>query len=173
MIRYKLHGEKVKTVCVIFVYINQVKLFYSRTPSMVSRYQFWSISFTCLQEGIHVTSLPMGRPHPSDVHSPTTLAMSVRRVRYSFNTTPRKIVFISGIPEPATQTNQTAIVSYVICYEPTITNLNNLVNILFMIYCSIINLLWSLMLKMSTTFRSVSYGPCLRTDVTPVHEQGL
>ena len=32
-------------------------------------------------------------------------------------------------------------------------------------YCSIINLLWSLKSKMSTTFRSVSYGPCSRTGV--------
>ena len=51
-------------------------------------------------------------------------------------------------------------------------------------YCSIINLLWSLMSKLSTTFRSVSYGPCSRigvtcvapkpkaTHVTPVREQG-
>ena len=35
-------------------------------------------------------------------------------------------------------------------------------------YCSIINLLWSLMSKMSTTFRSVSYGACSRTGVTCV-----
>ena len=32
---------------------------------------------------------------------------------------------------------------------------------------------WSLMSKMSTTFRSVSYGPCSEaTHVTPVREQG-
>ena len=31
-----------------------------------------------------------------------------------------------------------------------------------MVYCSIINLLWSLMLKLSTTFRSVSYRPNLK-----------
>ena len=47
-----------------------------------------------------------------------------------------------------------------------------LVNILFMVprmvYCSIINLIWSLVSKMSTTFRSVSYGPCSRTGVTCV-----
>lgn len=29
-----------------------------------------------------------------------TLAIRVRKVRYSFNATPRRIVFISGIPEP-------------------------------------------------------------------------
>ena len=39
---------------------------------------------------------------------------------------------------------------------------------LFPVYCSIINLLWSLMSKMSTTFRSVSYGPCSCTGVTCV-----
>ena len=47
-----------------------------------------------------------------------------------------------------------------------------LVNILLMapriVYCSIINLLWSLKSKMSMTFRSVSYGPCSRTGVTCV-----
>ena len=47
-----------------------------------------------------------------------------------------------------------------------------LVNILFMaprmVYSSIINLVRSLMSKMSTTFRSVSYGPCSRTGVTSV-----
>ena len=49
---------------------------------------------------------------------------------------------------------------------------NLFLNILFigprMVYCSIINLLWSLMSKMSTTFRPVSYGPCSRTGVTCV-----
>ena len=35
-----------------------------------------------------------------------------------------------------------------------------------MVYCSVINLLWSLMSKMSTTFRPVSYGPCSLTGVT-------
>ena len=35
------------------------------------------------------------------------------------------------------------------------------------VYCSTINLLWSLMSK-STTFRSISYGPCSRTGVTCV-----
>jgi hypothetical protein len=36
------------------------------------------------------------------------LATPVRNVRYSFKTTPRKIVFISGIPEPENynKTNQ-------------------------------------------------------------------
>ena len=47
-----------------------------------------------------------------------------------------------------------------------------LVNILFMairmVYFSMINLLWRFMSKMSTTFRSVSYGPCSRTGVTCV-----
>ena len=38
----------------------------------------------------------------------------------------------------------------------------------FYYYCSIINLLWSLKSKMSTTFRPVIYGPCSRTGVTCV-----
>ena len=37
-----------------------------------------------------------------------------------------------------------------------------------MVYCSVINLLWSLMSKLSTTFRPVIYGPCSRTGVTCV-----
>ena len=36
------------------------------------------------------------------------------------------------------------------------------------VYCSIINLLWSLKSKMSTTFRPGIYGPCSRTGVTCV-----
>ena len=42
----------------------------------------------------------MGNPLPREEHRPTILEMSVLNVRYSFSTTPRKIVFISGIPEP-------------------------------------------------------------------------
>ena len=46
-----------------------------------------------------------------------------------------------------------------------------IVNILFMaprmVYCSIINLLWSLKSKMSTTFL-VQYRPCSRTGVACV-----
>ena len=37
-----------------------------------------------------------------------------------------------------------------------------------MVYCSVINIFWSLMSKMSTTFRSVSYGLCSCTGVTCV-----
>lgn len=47
------------------------------------------------------TSLPRGMPLPSAVVRATTLATPVRNVRYSFKATPRKIVFISGIPEPS------------------------------------------------------------------------
>lgn len=47
-----------------------------------------------------LTSLPKGIPLPSVAVSPTTLAINVRKVRYSFNVTPLKIVFISGMPEP-------------------------------------------------------------------------
>ena len=43
----------------------------------------------------------------------------------------------------------------------------SIVNVLFMaprmVYCSIINLLWSLMSKMSTMFQSVSYRLCSRS----------
>lgn len=45
-------------------------------------------------------SLPRGKPEPRVQVSPTILAMSVRNVRYSLSTTPRRIVFISGIPDP-------------------------------------------------------------------------
>lgn len=46
-------------------------------------------------------SLPSGIPEPKVAVSPITFATSVLKVRYSFRATPRKIVFISGIPEPA------------------------------------------------------------------------
>lgn len=45
-------------------------------------------------------SLPRGMPLPRAHVSPITLATKVFRVRYSFRTTPRRMVFISGIPEP-------------------------------------------------------------------------
>ena len=47
-----------------------------------------------------VTSLPRGIPLPRAQVSPMTLATKVFRVRYSFSTTPRKMVFISGMPDP-------------------------------------------------------------------------
>lgn len=47
-----------------------------------------------------VTSLPRGMPLPKAQVSPMTLATKVFRVRYSFSTTPRKMVFISGMPDP-------------------------------------------------------------------------
>lgn len=49
---------------------------------------------------VFITSLPSGIPEPRAAVRATTLATPVRNVRYSFKTTPRKIVFISGIPEP-------------------------------------------------------------------------
>ena len=53
----------------------------------------------------------------------------------------------------------------------------SIVNILFMaprvVYCSIINLLWSIMSKMSMTFWSISYGPCSCTGVTCVASDTL
>lgn len=48
-----------------------------------------------------VTSLPRGMPLPRAQVRPITLATKVLKVRYSFSTTPRRMVFISGIPEPA------------------------------------------------------------------------
>lgn len=47
------------------------------------------------------TSLPTGMPLPRPAVSPMTLAMKALRVRYSFSTTPLRMVFNSGIPEPA------------------------------------------------------------------------
>lgn len=47
-----------------------------------------------------VTSLPRGIPLPRAQVRPMTLATKVLKVRYSFSTTPRRMVFISGIPEP-------------------------------------------------------------------------
>lgn len=47
-----------------------------------------------------LTSLPKGIPLPRAHVRPITLATKVLRVRYSFSTTPRRIVFISGMPEP-------------------------------------------------------------------------
>jgi hypothetical protein len=47
-----------------------------------------------------ITSLPNGIPLPSTAVKATILAIPVRKVKYSLRTTPRKIVFISGIPEP-------------------------------------------------------------------------
>ena len=45
-------------------------------------------------------SLPRGIPLPSVAVSPTILASSVLPERYSFSTTPLRMVFISGMPEP-------------------------------------------------------------------------
>lgn len=48
-----------------------------------------------------VTSLPRGMPLPREQVRPMTLATKVLKVRYSFSTTPLRMVFISGMPEPA------------------------------------------------------------------------
>lgn len=45
-------------------------------------------------------SFPRGIPEPRVAVRPTTFATSTRKVRYSFRVTPRRIVFISGMPEP-------------------------------------------------------------------------
>ena len=45
-------------------------------------------------------SLPRGIPLPRVAVSPTILAMRVFGVRYSLRTTPLRMVFISGMPDP-------------------------------------------------------------------------
>lgn len=50
-----------------------------------------------------LTSLPRGIPLPRAQVRPMTLATNVLKVRYSFSTTPLRMVFISGIPDPATR----------------------------------------------------------------------
>lgn len=49
---------------------------------------------------IQKTSFPKGMPLPRLAVRPMTLATKAFRVKYSFRTTPRRIVFSSGIPEP-------------------------------------------------------------------------
>lgn len=46
----------------------------------------------------------MGIPLPRPAVRPMTLATNAFSVRYSFNTTPLRIVLSSGIPEPEAQT---------------------------------------------------------------------
>lgn len=53
-----------------------------------------------MKKGDSFTSLPTGIPLPRLAVSPMTLAMKALRVRYSFRTTPLRMVFNSGIPEP-------------------------------------------------------------------------
>lgn len=50
---------------------------------------------------VSVTSLPSGMPLPNAQVRPMTFATKVLKVRYSLSTTPLRMVFISGIPEPA------------------------------------------------------------------------
>lgn len=45
-------------------------------------------------------SFPRGIPEPRVAVRPTTLATRVLKVRYSLSTTPLRMVFISGMPEP-------------------------------------------------------------------------
>lgn len=54
-----------------------------------------------MQVFTRLTSLPRGMPLPRAQVRPMTLATKVLKVRYSFSTTPLKMVFISGMPEPA------------------------------------------------------------------------
>lgn len=53
-----------------------------------------------MEKGHWFTSLPTGIPLPRLAVSPMTLAMKALRVRYSFRTTPLRMVFSSGMPEP-------------------------------------------------------------------------
>lgn len=49
------------------------------------------------------TSFPRGIPLPRAQVKPMTLATNVLKVRYSFSTTPLRMVFISGMPDPVTR----------------------------------------------------------------------
>lgn len=49
------------------------------------------------------TSLPTGIPLPRAAVRPMTLATKALRVKYSFSTTPLRMVFNSGMPEPETE----------------------------------------------------------------------
>lgn len=57
------------------------------------------------------TSLPTGMPLPRAAVSPMTLAMKALRVKYSFRTTPLRMVLSSGIPEPGTVREATFVLS--------------------------------------------------------------
>lgn len=59
-----------------------------------------------MKKGGLFTSLPTGIPLPRPAVSPMTLAMKALRVRYSFSTTPLRMVFSSGIPEPVEEKNR-------------------------------------------------------------------
>lgn len=54
---------------------------------------------------IYFTSLPRGIPLPKAKARLMTLATKVLKVRYSFSNTPRRMVFISEIPEPVGDNN--------------------------------------------------------------------
>lgn len=54
---------------------------------------------------IYFTSLPRGIPLPKANARLMTLATKVLKVRYSFSNTPRRMVFISEIPEPVGDNN--------------------------------------------------------------------
>ena len=53
-----------------------------------------------------LTSLPTGIPLPKPAVRPMTFATKALRVRYSFSTTPLRMVFSSGIPEPDSTHNR-------------------------------------------------------------------
>lgn len=62
-----------------------------------------TVQIILLEKVSKYTSLPSGIPLPRDAVKPITLANNVRKVKYSFNVTPLKMVFISGMPEPKRQ----------------------------------------------------------------------
>lgn len=76
-----------------------------QTDSEIDKYDIFYLPFyhkICFFQSIirKRTSFPNGKPLPKIAIRPTNLATSVLNVRYSFKVTPRKMVFISGIPEP-------------------------------------------------------------------------
>lgn len=65
---------------------------------------WWSNTGSKKDEKVgHLTSLPTGIPLPRAAVRPMTLATNALRVKYSFRTTPLRMVFSSGIPEPANE----------------------------------------------------------------------
>lgn len=59
--------------------------------------------------------MPTGIPLPRLAVSPMTLAMKALRVRYSFSTTPLRMVFNSGMPDPAGKNKKTGEIKW---YHP-------------------------------------------------------
>lgn len=75
-----------------------------------------------------LTSLPNGMPLPNVAVKPITLATSVLNVKYSLSATPRKMVFISGMPEPI-------LCGATKCTKPAENNINDTGNDTHAKYC--------------------------------------